>query len=79
MNPILVKQLACDFCMSESEITDNNSHFTIFRANPERRVFKDTENCFLKAASVNGKILATGEKSIIQWCEEKFVSFIVKE
>lgn len=72
MKEILVKQLACDFCVSESMVSDKENHFSVYEKNPKRRIFESAENCFLKIAAFNGKILATGEEEIISWCRKEF-------
>ena len=64
MNDILVKQLAVDFC------TDENI-FTEYKRLEGRRIFQEGE-CYLKVASVNGKILASGKKDIIDWVRDKY-------
>lgn len=75
MNAILAKQLAFDFCCTEDDVRSGKNIFTEFTADKNRRIFEDTEDCFLKIASVNGKLLATGESSVIAWCREKYHSF----
>ena len=54
MNEILVKQLAIDFCTSREKYLSLG-----------RRILKKGE-CFLKIACINGKILASGKKDIIE-------------
>ena len=72
MNPILRRQLAVDFCVSENEVDDRRNHFSVWMPLPERRVFLDSDDCVLKAAVVNGKILMSGTPEIIAECEKRF-------
>ena len=71
MNEILVKQLAIDFCTSEKSVLSKENIFTEYKPLEGRRIFQEGE-CFLKVASVNGKILASGKKDIIDWIRDKY-------
>ena len=71
MNEILAKQLAIDFCTDVNSILSKENVFTEYKQLEGRRIFKEGE-CYFKAASVNGKIVASGRKDIIQWAREKF-------
>ena len=71
MNERLVKQLAIDFCTDEASVLSKENIFTEYKRLEGRRIFRE-EECFLKAASVNGKILASGKKDIIDWMREKY-------
>lgn len=59
MNLTLKKQLAIDFCCTEEAVEGKENIFTEYTPLTGRRIFKEGEG-FLKAASVQGKILATG-------------------
>lgn len=72
MNNILCEQLARDFCCSQADVLDNKNHFTEYVPIDGRRRFQEKEECFLKLVGVNGKLLFTGQKSIIDWCREKY-------
>ena len=61
MNEILAKQLAIDFCTDVNSILSKENVFTEYKQLEGRRIFKEGE-CYFKAASVNGKIVASGEK-----------------
>lgn len=71
MNDILTKQLAIDFCCSEEEVTSNENIFTEYMPQEGRRIFNEGE-CYLKVASVQGKILASGRYDIIAWAREHY-------
>ncbi|MGN0438561.1 MAG: GNAT family N-acetyltransferase [Lachnospiraceae bacterium] len=71
MNDILTKQLAIDFCCSEEEVMSNENIFTEYMPQIGRRIFEEGE-CFLKVASVQGKILASGREDIINWVREHY-------
>lgn len=72
MNEILAKQLAIDFCTDVNSILSKENVFTEYKQLEGRRIFKEGE-CYFKAASVNGKIVASGRKDIIQWARETSV------
>ena len=71
MNPTLKKQLAIDFCCTEEAVESKENIFTEYTPLTGRRIFKEGE-CFLKAACVQGKILATGKPEIIQWMRVRY-------
>lgn len=71
MNRILAKQLAIDFCCTEEMVMNRENIFTEYSLQEGRRIFNEKE-CYLKVASVNGKILATGRTDIISWVKEKY-------
>lgn len=71
MNKILAEQLAIDFCTDVSSVVSKKNVFTENMPMEGRRIFKEGE-CFLKVASVNGKILATGRKDIVEWVKKKY-------
>lgn len=72
MNDILCRQLSLDYCCREEDVKDKEHHFTKFSFLEGRRRFREEKDCFLKITIVNGKILASGNASIIEWCEEEF-------
>lgn len=71
MNPILAKQLAIDFCCTEEMVLNRENVFTEYEALEGRRIFNETE-CYLKVASIHGKILASGKKEIINRVKERY-------
>lgn len=71
MEERLAKQLAIDFCTDARSVLSKENIFTEYKPLPGRRIFREKE-CFLKAASVNGKILASGKREIIDWFAEKY-------
>ena len=73
MNGILCKQMAIDYCCTDDEVTDVGNHFTIHQKMYGRRIF-EKEDCFLKIASINGKLLFSGQEEIIRWCEEEYAA-----
>ena len=70
MNKVLARQLAIDFCTDEESVLSKQNVFTCYTPLDGRRIFQEKE-CFLKVAVVNGKILATGKKDIIDWAAAK--------
>lgn len=71
MNEILIKQLAIDFCCTTEMVKNDENIFTEYFAQDGRRIFKEGE-CFLKIASIQGKILATGKPEIIKWIKDRY-------
>lgn len=71
MNDILTKQLAIDFCCSEEDVMSNENIFTEYMPQEGRRIFNEGE-CYLKVASVHGKILASGRSDVIAWAREHY-------
>ena len=71
MNEILKKQLAIDFCCTSEMVESGDNVFTEYVARDGRRIFKESE-CFLKVASVQGKLLATGKPDIIEWVKSRY-------
>ena len=72
MHPILIRQLAADFCCTESAVTDAQHHFTVFSPHPGRRQYQEILPCLLKIAVVNGKLLFTGREDIIARMRELY-------
>ena len=71
MNEILKNQLAIDFCCTPETVESKENIFTEYYAQDGRRIFKESE-CFLKVASVQGKLLASGKPDIIEWVKNKY-------
>ena len=74
MNEILCRQLALDYCCTPEEVGDGAHHFTEHRFLDGRRRFQEGRACFLKIAVVNGKLLFTGQREIVDWCREAYAS-----
>ena len=72
MNDILCRQLAIDYCCSPEDVLDGQNHFTEHRFIKGRRRYHEKEDCYLKLVLVNGKILFTGRKDIVEWCRENY-------
>ncbi|MBQ8305347.1 MAG: GNAT family N-acetyltransferase [Blautia sp.] len=72
MNEILLRQLAADYCCSEEDVRDRHNHFTVHEFREERRKYRESKECILKIADVNGKLLFTGHEPMIGWCGERF-------
>ena len=68
MHPLLLRQLAADFCVTEADILDDQHHFTAFAPHPDRRRYLEITPCILKIAVVRGKLLFTGREDIIARC-----------
>jgi len=69
---ILNQQLADDFCCSVNEVKNHQHIFTYYEPRMNRRKYNDDNTCFLKIACIHGKLLVSGEKSIVDWCREKY-------
>ena len=74
MNEILCRQLALDYCCRPEEILGGGSVFTEYRPLEGRRRFREGEECFLKVAAVNGRLLFTGKAEIVEKCRERWGS-----
>lgn len=74
VNELLCRQLAADYCCLPCEVSDDRNHFTEHRYLDGRRRFREAEECFLKVAVINGKLLFTGQAGIIDWCRETYAS-----
>lgn len=74
MHPLLLRQLAADFCVAEADILDTNHHFTVFSPHPDRRQYMEITPCLLKIAVVNGKLLFTGREDIIARCRALYAN-----
>ena len=74
MNKTLCIQLAIDYCCRPEDVSDRENHYTEHTFLEGRRQFKEESECYLKLAVVRGKVLFTGNKDIIRWCEETFGS-----
>ena len=72
MNGILCRQLALDYCCTPGEILGSGNVFTEYRPLEGRRRFQEREDCFLKIALVNGKLLFTGRADVVGRCRERY-------
>lgn len=72
MEELLNVQLAKDFCCTPEQVISRENIFTIYRKLEGRRRFQEQEECFLKIACVHNKLLVTGQKEIVEWCENKY-------
>ncbi len=70
----LYRQLAIDYCCTVDDIMDGKNHFTEYRKMDGRRKFDESEDCILKAIVVNGKLVFSGEKQIMDACRKKFAT-----
>ena len=68
----LYQQLAIDYCCTIPDIKDDKNHFTEYEKLEGRRIFEEAADCVLKVIAVNGKLIFTGEKSIIEVCRKQF-------
>lgn len=68
----LYQQLAIDYCCQVSDIKDAKNHFTEYEKLEGRRQFEEADDCVLKVIAVNGKLIFTGKKSIIEVCRKQF-------
>ena len=72
MHPLLLRQLAADFCVTEADVLDGKHHFSVFTPHPERRLYMEIFPCLLKIAVVGGKLLFTGREDIIAHCRQLY-------
>ncbi len=72
MHPLLIEQLAADYCCTAAQVTDHQHHFTVFSAHPARRQYEEIKPCVLKVAMANGKLLFTGREDVISRCREQY-------
>ena len=72
MNGILCRQLALDYCCTPAEVLDMQNHFSPFMPLEGRRRFQAGDDCMLKIAVVNGKLLFTGAPDIIDRCRAEY-------
>ena len=72
MNEILCRQLAIDYCCSVEEVLDHQNHFTEHSFLEGRRKYHEGTECRLKMVVVNGKLLFSGKKEIIDWCRQNY-------
>ena len=72
MHPLLIRQLAADFCVSEAAVLDQHHHFAAFAPHPDRRQYLEIRPCILKIAVANGKLLFTGREDVIARCRELY-------
>ena len=72
MHPLLIRQLAADFCLPEAAVLDGRHHFSVFTPRPDRRLYMEVRPCLLKIAVVGGKLLFTGREDIIARCRELY-------
>ena len=68
----LYQQLAIDYCCQVSDVKDDKNHFTEYEKLEGRRQFEEADDCVLKVIAVNGKLIFTGKKSIIEVCRKQF-------
>jgi len=69
---ILYRQLAADYCCQPEDISDTDNHFSIYQLMEGRRRWQNREDCYLKIAVINGKLLFSGRSDIIAWCADQY-------
>lgn len=74
-NEILIQQIAIDYCCSIDDVMDGKNHFTLYQELSDKRSFQEADKCFLKICVINGKVLFSGQKNIIEWCKEQYESY----
>ena len=73
MKIVFCNQIAADFAASSVDVCSDQNVFTIYSPCEGRRLFdSDSDDCYLKAVCVHGKIMMTGRADVIEWCREKF-------
>ena len=73
MNDILCRQIAVDYCCQPEDVLDQQNHFTQHEFLEGRRRFREGEECYLKIAVINGKVMFTGNLDIISWCQNEYM------
>ena len=68
----LYQQLAIDYCCKISDIKDDKNHFMEYKKIEGRRQFEEADDCVLKVIAVNGKLIFTGKKSVVDVCQKQF-------
>ena len=68
----LITQLSLDYCCLPEQITDSRNHFTVYSRQEGRRKFQEGNDCFLKIAALNGKLLFTGREDIVEACRSRY-------
>lgn len=68
----LYQQLAIVYCCQASDIKDDKNHFTEYEKLEGRRQFEEADDCVLKVIVVNGKLIFTGKKSVVDVCQKRF-------
>ena len=68
----LYQQLAIDYCCQVSDIKDDKNHFIEYEKLNGRRRFEEVDDCVLKVIAVNGKLIFTGKKSVVDVCQKHF-------
>lgn len=69
---IFYEQLAIDFCCMPEDVQDSQNHFTEHQLLDGRRTYQEKEDCYLKLAVVNGKLLFSGKRDIVDWCRQQY-------
>ena len=68
---ILEQQLALDYDCSVEEVQSNENIFKPRKKNPGARCIGD-EDCMLKIAVYQEKLLVMAEESLLEWCKQTF-------
>lgn len=68
----LYQQLAIDYCCLASDIKDSKNHFTEYKRIEGRRRFEESDDCILKAVVINGKLVFTGKRQVVDLCRKNF-------
>ncbi len=61
----LAMQLSLDYCCTADEVLSAENIFTVYCARDGRRRFDGGDDCFLKIAAINGKLMCTGREDIV--------------
>lgn len=67
---IFTRQLALDYSCSVEEVLGRQHVFTKKAYKEGRRIFRG-DDCLVKIACVNGKLLVSAEEEMLGWCREK--------
>ncbi len=72
MKKALYHQLAKDYCCETDRIYTGGNVFSVYRQIDGQRRFDGQEKCPLKIAVVNGKLLFTGRREIVDECRARY-------
>lgn len=72
MKNALYDQLARDYCCDAADIYSSDNIFSEYRQIEGQRRFKGQEKCPLKIAVINGKLLFTGRREIVEECRKRY-------
>lgn len=67
---VLAAQFSLDYCCSVQEVLDRKNHFAVYSPLNGSRQKGEVGSSFLKIAVINGKLLCTGQKDVLEEIEQ---------